>query len=203
MSLWFREENRNEFFSTFLSSFRTELKNESNQRRTISSIEFLIWGIASNCSVNITEKQKWFLIRLVFFFYEENVEFCLFSDENERIEEIKDQRRKIEKLNENLREKIRTKTKKVDEENFREVEEQNHLTFVHRKLVERLKCVEENQARRLKISKKKSSTNENDRMLNERLRQIEQRLTTVRLIHRTLFQCKENLQNVRNSKRIS
>ncbi|CAF1117915.1 unnamed protein product [Adineta steineri] len=145
-----------------------------------------------------------------------NVEFCLLGDQNDRLTKIKGERYDMETFNNNLRKQLKIPVEKktivnsseknaitvkgiehIDNKRNRAIQKYNQLLYIQQCLLDRLESlhvqtrIDQTKSKAISIPVKQIK---NVKTITRRIREIQDRLTSVKLINKTLNTCKQHLQ---------
>ncbi|CAF4232744.1 unnamed protein product, partial [Adineta steineri] len=131
-----------------------------------------------------------------------NVEFCLLGDQTDRITKIKTERYDMETFNSSLRKQLKIPVEKkgiesIDNKRNRAIQKYNQLLYIQQCLRGRLESlhvqtrIDQTKSKAISIPVKQIK---NVKTITRRIREIQDRLTSVKLINKTLNTCKQHLQ---------
>ncbi|CAF1390788.1 unnamed protein product [Adineta steineri] len=145
-----------------------------------------------------------------------NVEFCLLGDQNDRLTKIKGERYDMETFNNNLRKQLKIPVEKktivssseknaitvkgiesIDNKRNRAIQKYNQLLYIQQCLLDRLESlhvqtrIDQTKSKAISMPVKQIK---NVKTITRRIREIQDRLTSVKLINKTLNTCKQHLQ---------
>ncbi|CAF1328632.1 unnamed protein product [Adineta steineri] len=131
-----------------------------------------------------------------------NVEFCLLGDQTDRLTKIKTERYDMETFNNNLRKQLKIPVEKkgiesIDNKRNRAIQKYNQLLYIQQCLLDRLESlhvqtrIDQTKSKAISLPVKQIK---NVKTMTRRIREIQDRLTSVKLINKTLNTCKQHLQ---------